>query len=160
MTNNKFNFNDAVKELQACKSLNGKDGVLTSLVKQLTEAALQAEIEQHLDNEQQPNRKNGSTSKTIKSSVGSFELNTPRDRNGSFEPQLVKKNQTTLSDEIDHKILSMFSMGMSYRDINKHIEDMYGMNVATGTISAITDKLIPELKAWQQRPLDSHYPIV
>ncbi len=160
MTNNKFNFNDAVKELQAGKSLNGKDGVLTSLVKQLTEAALQAEIEQHLDNEQQPNRKNGSTSKTIKSSVGSFELNTPRDRNGSFEPQLVKKNQTTLSDEIDHKILSMFSMGMSYRDINKHIEDMYGMNVATGTISAITDKLIPELKAWQQRPLDSHYPIV
>lgn len=160
MTNNKFNFNDAVKELQNGKSLNGKDGVLTSLVKQLTEAALQAEIEQHLDNDKQSNRKNGSSSKTIKSSVGSFELNTPRDRNGSFEPQLVKKNQTTLSDEIDHKILSMFSMGMSYRDINKHIEDMYGMNVATGAISAITDKLIPELKAWQQRPLDSHYPIV
>ena len=160
MTNNKFNFNDAVKELQAGKSLNGKDGVLTSLVKQLTEAALQAEIEQHLDSDQLPNRKNGVSSKTIKSSVGSFELNTPRDRNGSFEPQLVKKNQTTLSDEIDHKILSMFSMGMSYRDINKHIEDMYGMNVATGTISAITDKLIPELKEWQQRPLDSHYPII
>jgi len=160
MTNNKFNFNDAVKKLQDGKSLNGKDGVLTSLVKQLTEAALQAEIELHLDNDKQSNRKNGSSSKTIKSSVGSFELNTPRDRNGSFEPQLVKKNQTTLSDEIDHKILSMFSMGMSYRDINKHIEDMYGMNLATGAISAITDKLIPELKAWQQRPLDSHYPIV
>lgn len=160
MTNNKFNFNDAVKALQDGKSLNGKDGVLTSLVKQLTEAALQAEIELHLDNDKQSNRKNGSSSKTIKSSVGSFELNTPRDRNGSFEPQLVKKNQTTLSDEIDNKILSMFSMGMSYRDINKHIEDMYGMNLATGAISAITDKLIPELKAWQQRPLDSHYPIV
>ena len=160
MTNNKFNFDDAVKALQAGKKLNGKDGVLTSLVKQLTEAALQAEIEQHLEHEPQPNRKNGTSSKTIKSSVGSFELNTPRDRNGSFEPQLVKKNQTTLSDEIEHKILSMFSMGMSYRDINKHIEDMFGMNIATGTISAITDKLIPELKAWQQRPLDSHYPIV
>lgn len=160
MTNNKFNFNDAVKALQDGKSLNGKDGVLTSLVKQLTEAALQAEIELHLDNDKQSNRKNGSSSKTIKSSVGNFELNTPRDRNGSFEPQLVKKNQTTLSDEIDNKILSMFSMGMSYRDINKHIKDMYGMNLATGAISAITDKLIPELKAWQQRPLDSHYPIV
>ena len=160
MTNNKFNFNDAVKQLQAGKNLNGKDGVLTSLIKQLTEAALQAEIEQHLDNDSQPNRKNGFSSKIIKSPAGSFELNTPRDRNGSFEPQLIKKNQTTLSDEIDHKILSMFSMGMSYRDINKHIEDMYGMNVATGTLSAITDKLIPELKAWQQRPLDSHYPIV
>ena len=157
---NKFNFNDAVKELQAGKKLNGKDGVLTSLIKQLTEAALQAELEQHLDNDQEPNRKNGSSTKTIKSAAGSFELNTPRDRSGSFEPQLVKKNQTTLTDEIDEKILSMFSMGMSYRDIHKHIEDMYGMNVATGTVSAVTDKLIPELKAWQQRPLDSHYPIV
>jgi len=157
---NKFNFNDAVKDLQAGKNLNGKDGVLTSLIKQLTEAALQAEIEQHLENDQQPNRKNGFSSKTVKSAVGNFELNTPRDRSGSFEPQLVKKNQTTLTDEIDEKILSMFSMGMSYRDIHKHIEDMYGMNVATGMISAVTDKLIPELKAWQQRPLDSHYPIV
>ena len=157
---NQFNFDEAVKALQSGKNLNGKDGVLTSLIKQLSEAALQAELEQHLANEQQPNRKNGSTTKTVKSSVGSFELNTPRDRSGNFEPQLVKKNQTTMSDEIDQKILSMFSMGMSYRDINKHIEDMYGMNVATGMISAVTDKLIPELKAWQQRPLDSHYPIV
>ena len=157
---NQFNFEDAVKALQAGKNLNGKDGVLTGLIKQLSEAALQAELEQHLANEQQPNRKNGSSSKTVKSSVGSFELDTPRDRSGSFEPQLVKKNQTALTDEIDQKILSMFSMGMSYRDINKHIEDMYGMNVATGMISAVTDKLIPELKAWQQRPLDSHYPIV
>jgi len=157
---NQFNFDEAVKALQAGKNLNGKDGVLTGLIKQLTESALQAELEQHLANEQQPNRKNGSSTKTVKSSVGNFELDTPRDRSGSFEPQLVKKNQTALTDEIDQKILSMFSMGMSYRDINKHIEDMYGMNVATGMISAVTDKLIPELKAWQQRPLDSHYPIV
>ena len=157
---NQFNFDDAVKALQAGKKLNGKDGVLTGLIKQLTESALQAELELHLTNEHQPNRKNGSSTKTVKTSVGNFELDTPRDRSGSFEPQLVKKNQTTLTDEIDQKILSMFSMGMSYRDINKHIEDMYGMNVATGMISAVTDKLIPELKAWQQRPLDSHYPIV
>ena len=157
---NQFNFEDAVKALQSGKKLNGKDGVLTSLIKQLTESALQAELEHHLANEQAPNRKNGFSTKTIKSPAGNFELETPRDRSGSFEPQLIKKNQTTLSDEIDSKILSMFSMGMSYRDINKHIEDMYGINVATGTISAVTDKLIPELKAWQQRPLDSHYPIV
>lgn len=155
-----FDFQEAVKALQAGKNLNGKDGVLTGLIKKLSEAALLAELEQHLANEQQPNRKNGSSTKTVKSSVGNFELDTPRDRSGSFEPQLVKKNQTSLTDEIDQKILSMFSMGMSYRDINKHIEDMYGMNVATGMISAVTDKLIPELKAWQQRPLDSHYPIV
>ncbi|MFT6667814.1 MAG: transposase-like protein [Cognaticolwellia sp.] len=155
-----FDFQEAVKALQAGKNLNGKDGVLTGLIKKLSEAALQAELEEHLANEQQPNRKNGSSTKTVKSSVGNFELDTPRDRSGSFEPQLVKKNQTSLTDEIDQKILSMFSMGMSYRDISKHIEDMYGMNVATGMISAVTVKLIPELKAWQQRPLDSHYPIV
>ncbi|MFK3862551.1 transposase, partial [Pseudoalteromonas rhizosphaerae] len=127
---NQFNFEDAVKALQSGKKLNGKDGVLTSLIKQLTESALQAELEHHLANEQAPNRKNGFSTKTIKSPAGNFELETPRDRSGSFEPQLIKKNQTTLSDEIDSKILSMFSMGMSYRDINKHIEDMYGMNVA------------------------------
>ena len=155
-----FDFQEAVKALQAGKKLNGKEGVLTSLIKQLSEAALQAELEQHLADEQEPNRKNGSSTKTIKSSVGNFELDTPRDRAGSFEPQLVKKNQTSFSDEIEQKILSMFSMGMSYRDINKHIEDMYGMSVSAGTLSAITDTLIPELKAWQQRPLDSHYPIV
>ena len=155
-----FNFDEAVQAIQSGQKLNGKDGILTGLIKQLTEAALQAELEQHLVTEQEPNRKNGYTSKTVKSSVGSFELDTPRDRSGSFTPQTVKKNQTTLTDEIDQKILSMFSMGMSYRDINKHIEDMYGMNVATGMISSVTDKLLPELKAWQQRPLDSHYPIV
>jgi len=157
---NSFDFDQALTDLQAGKSLTGKDGILGPLIKQLTEAALNAELEHHLANDNQPNRKNGRTSKNIKHPSGNFELDTPRDRNGTFEPQLVKKNQTSLSDEIDRKILSMFSLGMSYRDINAHVEEMYGINVATGTISAVTDKLIPELKAWQQRPLDSHYPIV
>lgn len=157
---NSFDFDQALKDLQSGKSLTGKDSVLGPLIKQLTEAALNAELEQHLEHSSQPNRKNGRTSKTIKHPSGSFELDAPRDRNGTFEPQLVKKNQTTLTDEIDRKVLSMFSMGMSYRDINKHVEDMYGINVSSGTINNVTDKLIPELKAWQQRPLDSHYPIV
>ncbi|MDP5145011.1 IS256-like element ISSde5 family transposase [Shewanella sp. ULN5] len=155
-----FNFEQALKDLQAGKNLTGKDSILGPLIKQLTEAALQAELEQHLAHDEQPNRKNGKTAKTIKHPSGNFELETPRDRNGSFEPQLIKKNQTTLTDEIDRKVLSMFSMGMSYRDINQHVEEMYGINVSSATINAITDKLIPELKAWQQRPLDSHYPIV
>ncbi|WP_261873177.1 IS256 family transposase [Vibrio rarus] len=155
-----FDFDQALKALQAGKSLTGKDSVLGPLIKQLTEAALTAELELHLENDPISNRKNGKTSKTIKHPSGSFELDAPRDRNGTFEPQLIKKGQTTLTDEIDRKILSMFSMGMSYRDINKHVEDMYGINVSSGTINSVTDKLIPELKAWQQRPLDSHYPIV
>lgn len=157
---NSFDFEQALTDLQAGKSLTGKDGILGPLIKQLTEAALNAELEHHLANDHQPNRKNGRTSKTIKHPSGNFELETPRDRNGTFEPQLVKKSQTTLSDEIDRKILSMFSLGMSYRDINAHVEEIYGINVAAATISAVTDKLIPELKTWQQRPLDSHYPIV
>lgn len=155
-----FNFEQALKDLQAGKNLTGKDSILGPLIKQLTEAALQAELEQHLAHDEQPNRKNGKTAKTIKHPSGSFELDTPRDRNGTFEPQLIKKNQTTLTDEIDRKVLSMFSMGMSYRDIKQHVEEMYGINVSSATINAITDKLIPELNAWQQRPLDSHYPIV
>ncbi|MGK4303419.1 IS256-like element ISSod4 family transposase [Shewanella xiamenensis] len=155
-----FNFEQALKDLQSGKSLTGKDSILGPLIKQLTEAALQAELEQHLAHDPQPNRKNGKTSKTIKYPSGNFELDAPRDRNGTFEPQLIKKNQTTLTDEIERKVLSMFSIGMSYRDINQHVEDMYGLNVSNATVSAITDKLIPELKAWQQRPLDSHYPIV
>ena len=158
--NNSFDFDQALKELQAGKNLTGKDGILSSLVKQLTEAALTAELAQHLETDPEPNRKNGTSSKTLKHGSGSFELNTPRDRNGTFEPQLIKKNQTTLNDEINTKILSMFSMGMSYRDINKHVEDIYGVNVSTGVISSVTDKLIPELEQWRQRPLDSHYPIV
>jgi len=96
----------------------------------------------------------------LKTGAGQIELNTPRDRAGTFEPQLVKKNQTHLTAEIDRKILSLFSHGMSYRDIKYHIEDMYGIDVAVGTINAVTDQLVPLLKEWQNRPLESHYPIV
>lgn len=156
-----FDFEAALKQLQSGQALTGKDGILTPLIKQLTEAALEAEIEHYLEQEQpQPNRRNGYSKKTVKASSGSFELATPRDRNGDFEPQLVKKNQTRLSDEIDDKIISLFALGMSYRDIQSHIADMYGLEVSDGAITRITDRLLPELKAWQQRPLDAVYPFV
>ena len=155
-----FDFDKALKDLQAGKDLTGKDGVLMPLIKQLTEAAINAELDHHLDNDTEPNRKNGQGSKTIKTGSGSFELNASRDRAGTFEPQLIKKNQTQLTPEIDRKILSLFSHGMSYRDMKYHIHDMYGIEVSTGAITAITDQLIPELKEWQQRPLESVYPII
>ncbi|HCH02515.1 MAG TPA: IS256 family transposase [Vibrio sp.] len=158
--NNDFDLEQAIKALQSGQDLTGKDGFLTPLIKQITEAALKAELAQHIDNDDQPNRKNGTSKKTVKSSVGAFELDTPRDRSGSFEPQLIKKNQTKLTDEIDRKILSMFSLGMSYRDIRGHVEDMYGIDVSEATITAVTDRLIPELKEWQQRPLDAIYPFI
>lgn len=156
-----FDFETALKQLQSGQSLTGKDGILSPLIKQLTEAALEAEIENYIaTSPKQSNRRNGYTRKTIKSSSGSFELQTPRDRMGEFEPQLVKKNQTKLSDEIDHKIISLYALGTSYRDIQKHIADMYGLDVSDGAISNITDTLIPKLQAWQQRPLDAVYPFV
>ena len=161
-----FNFEDALKQLQSGKPLTGLDGILTPLIKQLTEAALQAELDQHLAQQRQSdessttNRKNGYTRKTIKAPSGNFELDTPRDREGSFEPQLVKKHQTRLTDEIDRKILGLFAIGMSYQDISQHIHEMYGIDVSNATISGITDKVIPELRQWQSRPLDAIYPIV
>lgn len=156
----KFDFDAALEALRSGKDLTGKDGVLTPLIKQLTEAALSAELDQHLADSTQPNRRNGRSRKTVKAATGSFELETPRDRAGTFEPELVKKNQTKLTDEIDRKILSMFALGMSYRDIRAHVQDMYGLEVSEAVISGVTDRLIPELKSWQQRPLEAIYPIV
>lgn len=155
-----FDFDKALKALQDGQALTGKDGILTLLIKQLTEAALAAELDSHLAQDIAANRKNGSSRKTLKTPTGAFELTTPRDRNGTFEPQLVKKHQTTLSDEIERKIIRMFALGMSYKDISQEIEDLYAFSVSSATISAVTDKVIPELKQWQQRPLEAVYPFV
>jgi transposase-like protein len=155
-----FDFDKALKALQSGKAITGKDGVLTPLIKKLTEAALEAELDSHLAQDVLPNRKNGKTKKTVKSTAGPFVLDTPRDRAGNFEPQLIKKHQTSVNDEIEAKILSMYGLGMSYRDIATQVEDLYGINVSTATLSAITDKIIAEVKEWQQRPLDSLYPFV
>ena len=158
-----FNFNDAVHDIMNGKNISGKDGVLAPLVKQLVEAALEAELESHITQDVyagNKNRKNGTSSKTIKTSDGEFILDTPRDRAGSFEPQLVKKNQTHLTDDIEQKVLSMYSLGLSYKDISKHIEDMYKIELSTGTISNITDKIITKVKEWQERPLEPIYTFV
>ncbi len=155
-----FDFEEALKALQSGKAITGKDGVLTPLIKKLTEAALEGELDSHLAEDVVPNRKNGKTSKKVKSTAGPFELDTPRDRAGTFEPQLVKKHQTSVSDEIEAKILSMYGLGMSYRDIATQVEDLYGIKVSTATLSAITDKIIAEVREWQQRPLETLYPFV
>lgn len=159
-----FDFNEILKEYRSGKRLTGKDGLLAPLIKQLTEAALEAEIESHIAQDVlagKSNRRNGYNSKTIKgTSDGSFELDTPRDRNGTFEPVIVKKHQTTISDEIEEKILSMYGLGMSYKDISNHIEEIYQISISTATISAITDKIIEKVKAWQNRPLNRLYPFV
>lgn len=160
MTQPTFDMDAALKALREGKDLTGKDGILTPLIKQLTESALQAELDEHLDAEDAPNRRNGSSAKTIKGPTGSFELKTPRDRSGTFEPQLIKKHQTQLTDELERKVIALFALGNSYQDIRTHIADLYGMSLSNATISAVTDKLIPELQAWRERDLEAIYPIV
>ncbi len=155
-----FDMDAALKALREGQSLTGKDGILTPLIKQLTEAAIQAELDEHLAEEDAPNRKNGTSSKTVKTLSGRFELNTPRDRANTFEPQLVKKNQTQLTDDLERKIIALFALGTSYQDIRSHIADLYGISVSNGTINAVTDRLIPELQAWRERDLEAIYPIL
>ena len=157
--NTQFDLNEALEQIKAGAKLEGKDGVLAPLIKQLTQAALESELESHLSTEIR-NRKNGRSSKTMKSSVGEFDLDVPRDRNGSFEPQLIKKHQTHISDHIEQKILSLYALGNSYSQIAEHIEELYGVSFSKATISAVTDKVIPMLKEWQSRPLESIYPFV
>jgi len=148
------------RDIKAGKGIGGVDGALSFLIKQLTEAALAAEIDSHLAQDLQKNRKNGYSSKTMKSSDGPFELDVPRDRNGSFEPEIVKKNQTSMSDEIEKKILSLYALGNSYSQIAKHIEDIYCVGFSKAAISAVTDKIVPMLQEWKVRPLEAVYPFV
>lgn len=160
--NDKINFDmeAAIQALRDGKDFGGKDGIFTPLIKQLTEAAMQAELESHLAADETPNRKNGSSSKTVKSPAGEFELKAPRDRAGTFEPQIVKKHQTHLTDDLERKIIALFALGNSYQDIRDHIADMYDISLSNGTINAVTDKLLPELQAWRERDLEAIYPIV
>ena len=149
-----------LQQIREGKALGGKDGALAPLIKQLTEAALQAEIESHLTQDLVKNRKNGTSSKTMKSEVGNFELDVPRDRAGTFEPQIVKKNQTYMSDQIEQKILSLYALGNSYSQISEHIEEIYGVGFSKATISAVTDKILPMLQEWRIRPLEELYPFI
>ncbi len=158
--NSDFDFEKAVKALQAGQPIMGKNGILAPLIKNLAEAALEGELDSHLAQEVLSNRRNGKSKKTIKALNGDFELNTPRDRANTFSPKLIKKHQRTLSDEIEEKIIALYGLGMSYKDISSHLEEMYGLEVSTGTLTAITNQVINTVKQWQARPLESIYPIV
>lgn len=148
------------RDIKAGKGIGGAEGALSGLIKQLTEAALSAELDSHLAQDLEKNRKNGYSSKRMKSEHGIFELEVPRDRNGSFEPEIVKKNQTTMSDEIEKKILSLYALGNSYSQIAQHIEEIYCVGFSKAAISAVTDKILPMLQEWRSRPLEAVYPFV
>lgn len=166
MENEELNLSEikakALAQFRTGKSLYGKDGAFAPLLKQFLEAALEEELNAHLDASQreQGNRKNGKTSKRLKTDSGELEIETSRDRNGSFEPTLIKKRETILADSLQDKIIGLYGLGMSYRDISKHIEEMYDMEISHDTLSSITDRIIPQVKEWQSRPLESLYTIV
>ena len=123
-------LNEIIKGMYEGKPLLGPEGLLTQIAKDLTQLALQGEIEAHLSEcqlEEGGNRRNGVNSKVMKSASGSFTLDVPRDRNGTFEPQLVKKRQTVLNDELDSKILALYGLGTSYEGISSHLQDIYGV---------------------------------
>ena len=150
----------ALEQFRSGKSLLGKDGAFAPLFKQFLEAALAAELEEHLKTDESGNRRNGQTSKTVKTGDGQFELTTSRDRNGSFEPQIIKKRETVLADSLQDRIIGMYGLGMSLRDISVHIKEMYDVEISHDTLSGITDRLLPSIKEWQSRPLEDVYPIV
>ena len=106
------------------------------------------------------NSRNGHSEKTLRTSYGNVELFVPRDRKSEFEPQLLKKNQTSISQDIEEKIISMYAKGMSTEDISDHVRDIYGISVSDTTVSRITDKILPLAREWQQRPLEPVYAVV
>jgi putative transposase len=151
-----------LEQFRSGKSLFGKDGAFAPLLKDFLESALQAEMEAHLTQtgRDNGNRRNGLTQKVLKTKEGSFELTTPRDREGDFEPQIVRKRETILAESLEDKIIALYGLGMSLRDISAHIKDMYDTDISATTLSTIIDKIIPLVIEWQQRPLESTYCIV
>ena len=152
----------ALEQFRSGKSLYGKDGAFAPMLKSFLESALEGELDSHLDEEERKegNRKNGKTSKTVQTSDGPVELETSRDRNATFEPELVKKRETVLADTLEKKILGMYGLGMSFRDISAHLKEIYDADISHSTLSAITERIIPAIKEWQARPLESVYCVV
>ena len=145
-------------------SLVGPDGLLGGLTKTVLETALEAEMSEHLGYEKHEvtdseNARNGTRSKTVLTEVGAVEIDVPRDRDGSFQPKIVKKRQRRL-DGIDEIVLSLTARGLTTGEVAAHFDDVYGASVSKDTISKITDKVIEEMTEWQNRPLDRVYPVV
>ena len=159
-------LSDFMKEIEQGirdrKGLTGKDGLLTPLIKQLIEASLEGEMDHHMKEKPSgtKNRRNGRTQKNLKSSLGSIEILSPRDRDASFDPQIIPKGERNLPGDLDEKIIGLYGLGMSYSDIQQHMVEMYGLQISDGLINSVTDRVIPAIREWQSRPLERLYCIV
>ena len=162
----KENLRNIMKGLDV-KNFDDLKDVFKMMVGEMLENGLDGELDDELGytkydyrNKEGENSRNGYSKKTLKTSFGETEIKVPRDRNGEFEPQLVKKNQTTLTGDIEEKIISMYAKGMTTSDIEAHIKDIYGLECSDTTISRITDKILPLVREWQSRPLEEIYAVV
>lgn len=159
-----------IRELLNMSNITSMDDIqnlFKETIAEFMEDGLETELDEELGysrydyrNKNTENSRNGHSSKTLRTSFGDVEVAVPRDRKGEFEPQLLKKNQTSISQDIEEKILSMYAKGMTTGDIEAHIQDIYGVDVSDTTVSRITDKILPVAKEWQQRPLEAVYAVV
>jgi len=161
---------EKIRELLQMSNIGSMEDIqnlFKETIAEFMENGLDAELEDELGyskydykNKDTDNSRNGYSSKTLRTSFGEVDVSVPRDRNGEFEPQLLKKNQTSISQDVEEKILSMYAKGMTTGDIETHIKDIYGLDVSDTTVSRITDKILPLAKEWQQRPLEAIYAVV
>lgn len=155
---------EAVAGLSSGKKMSGSDGVLAPLLKHLLESVLEGELDHHLADSRakgQKNRRNGKTSKTVRSlSAGEFDLESSRDRLSTFEPKIIPKRQLIITEELEGHVLSMYARGMSTRSISDYVQQMYAMEISASEISRITDSVLPAVQEWRSRPLDALYPFV
>lgn len=159
-----------IRELLDMSNITSMDDIqnlFKETIAEFMEDGLETELDDELGyirydycNKNTENSRNGHSSKTLRTSFGDVEVAVPRDRKGEFEPQLLKKNQTSISQDIEEKILSMYAKGMTTGDIEAHIQDIYGVDVSDTTVSRITDKILPVAKEWQQRSLEAVYAVV
>ena len=164
-----FDYNEEVKKCKTIDDVIGKDGLVQRLIKDVLENILEVEMGEHLGRDKYDrqtdidqddrNYRNGYSKKTLRSSFGDVDLDVPRDRKAEFEPQIIKKYETGCN-ELDKKIISLYAKGMSTRDIQAEVEDLYGITLSPSMISKITDKVIATATEWQNRMLDEIYPIV
>ena len=159
-----------IRELLQARNISSMDDIqnlFKETIAEFMENGLDAELDDELGyskydykNKETDNSRNGHSSKTLRTSFGDVEVSVLRDRKGEYEPQLLKKNQTSISQDIEEKILSMYAKGMTTSDIENHIRDIYGIDVSDTTVSRVTDKILPIAKEWQQRPLETVYAVV
>ena len=161
MANEEIDYKLAAEQLRTGKPLFGKDGALAPMLERILNAALEGEMDAHLSEESRDsgNRRNGKMSKTVQTQYGEVTVDTPRDRDGSFDPQTVRKRETILAEGMADQIIGMYAFGTSTREISRYFEREFNTRLSAETISAITDRVLPEIKEWKSRSLDTVYAI-